>query len=120
MPLSRAVLTLEWFVAAGGKYVPPAARARAAVGGSREDERVVRRVRGLLNRLAEANLQGIVGDLVELYNSSARRLVRDTAFECILQVSRLLLLPEFLSAFLYAAGVDAAPVGGCASRVPLP
>ena len=54
-------------VVGGGKYVPPAIRraqlvAAGAAGGARvEDERIIRRVRGLLNRLAETNLPGIVG-----------------------------------------------------------
>jgi len=58
--------------ASAGKYVPPAVRraqaAAAAAGNgagstprSRDEELVIRRVRGLLNRMAEANLQGIVG-----------------------------------------------------------
>lgn len=47
------------------KYVPPAVRraqlAAAGAADHREAEVTLRRVRGLLNRLAEANLQGIVG-----------------------------------------------------------
>ncbi|KAI7835645.1 hypothetical protein COHA_010459 [Chlorella ohadii] len=56
------------------------AAAAAAGGGSAASEaaaRVERRVRGLLNRLAEANIQGIVGDLAALYNEEGRRLVSD-------------------------------------------
>ncbi|PSC75596.1 nucleolar MIF4G domain-containing 1 [Micractinium conductrix] len=71
-----------------GKYVPPAARraaaaAAAAAGGSGSEAaaRVERRVRGLLNRLAEANIQSIVSDLAELYQQEGRRLVSDTVCE---------------------------------------
>lgn len=50
--------------AAVGRYVPPAVRraaeAAAGSGGGEAAARVERRVRGLLNRLAEANIQGIV------------------------------------------------------------
>ena len=56
------------------RYVPPAARRAAAAAAAAsagaaqgEEERVARRVRGLLNRIAESNLQGIVGQLAELF-----------------------------------------------------
>jgi len=70
-----------------GRYIPPAARqqAAAAAASGTDDERVIRRVHGLLNRLAEANMQGIVTDVSELYTSSGRRLVRETVIDCILQ-----------------------------------
>ncbi|GAB4822711.1 hypothetical protein N2152v2_009757 [Parachlorella kessleri] len=65
--------------AGGGKYVPPAARRGAGGEAGQGDEagRVGRRVRGLLNRLAEANIKGIVGDLAALYEEEGRRLVSD-------------------------------------------
>ena len=64
-----------------GRYVPPALRAAAAGGQpelSAEEQAVTRRIRGLLNRLSEANLQGIVGDLLDLYQEQGRRLVVGT------------------------------------------
>ena len=71
-----------------GTYVPPAVRharmaaaaasapAKSASDAHRsadiEEQRLVRRIRGLLNRLAETNLQGIVAELAALYESEGR------------------------------------------------
>ena len=82
----------------GGQYLPPAARAAAAAAaaaearkkggetngsaaaaaaGSAEGAAVLRRVRGLLNRLAEVNLRGVSGDVASLCASSPPALVRE-------------------------------------------
>ncbi|GBF89357.1 hypothetical protein Rsub_02235 [Raphidocelis subcapitata] len=70
-----------------GAYVPPALRrqqeaaaAAAAAGGGGGgggglDPAVERRITGLLNRLAESNLQGVVRDVAALYSSHGRRAV---------------------------------------------
>jgi hypothetical protein len=44
-----------------GKYVPP--HLRKAVGGSGKNERLTRSLRGLMNRMGEANLANIVGEV---------------------------------------------------------
>ena len=69
-------------------YIPPALRrskmaATSNIGdtncnGDFENERVMRRIRGLLNRLAETNMQGIIEELVELYQSEGRSFVSKT------------------------------------------
>jgi len=40
-----------------GTYLPPALRAKADAATDADADRLLRRVRGLLNRLAESNLQ---------------------------------------------------------------
>ena len=66
----------------GGKYVPPALRARLAAesgGGAGEEEkrrqerltRLRRRLKGLLNRLAAANMSPLVREVEDLYSGSA-------------------------------------------------
>ncbi|CAL8471329.1 g10871 [Coccomyxa elongata] len=69
-----------------GKYVPPAARnqgtASDTVGAS---ERLTKQVKGLLNRLAEANLQASVGQAAELLQSEGRRLVVQCLTDELLQ-----------------------------------
>ena len=56
--------------AASGRYVPPAARARAAAaaGGepSAEVGRLTRALKGLLNRMGEANVQAITQEIADL------------------------------------------------------
>ncbi|GLC58960.1 hypothetical protein PLESTB_001421700 [Pleodorina starrii] len=82
---------------AGQKYVPPALRAQLAAaaagagggGGGASDAdaarvQVERRVTGLINRLAEANLQPISRDVAELYRNQGRRLVSEAVAAQIL------------------------------------
>ncbi|GLI60135.1 hypothetical protein VaNZ11_002206 [Volvox africanus] len=73
-------------VAAQQRYVPPALRAQLAAaggggggGGALDAARlqVERRVTGLINRLAEANLQSISREVAELYSTQGRRLVSE-------------------------------------------
>ncbi|CAG9459980.1 unnamed protein product [Pedinophyceae sp. YPF-701] len=65
-PAERALSVPK--AAVGSKYIPPALR--AAQGG--EATAAARRVRGLLNRLAEANMQGIVADVAGVYSEAGR------------------------------------------------
>ncbi|BDA46714.1 Suppressor of glycerol defect protein 1 [Coccomyxa sp. Obi] len=69
-----------------GKYVPPAARNQGrdsdTTGAS---ERLKKQVKGLLNRLAEANLQASVGQAAELLQSEGRRLVVQCLTDELLQ-----------------------------------
>ncbi|PWN42541.1 hypothetical protein IE81DRAFT_323301 [Ceraceosorus guamensis] len=70
-----------------GKYLPPAARAAAAAAASSSsetDQRLRRQANGLLNRLAEGNLAGIVGDIEGLYRSHPRASVNNTLSDLII------------------------------------
>ena len=58
-----------------GAYVPPALRAKADSAIAAERDRLLRRVRGLLNRLAESNLQRVAADVVALFPAEGRRTV---------------------------------------------
>jgi len=58
---------------AAGRYVPPAARARAAAaaavsggGSSASQERLIRALRGLLNRIGDANAQAVTQEIADL------------------------------------------------------
>ncbi|CEH15949.1 Protein involved in high osmolarity signaling pathway [Ceraceosorus bombacis] len=73
------------------KYLPPAARAAAAAAvsktsssSSETDQRLRRQANGLLNRLAEGNLAGIVGDIEGLYRSHPRASVNNTLSDLII------------------------------------
>ncbi|GAX86627.1 hypothetical protein CEUSTIGMA_g14035.t1, partial [Chlamydomonas eustigma] len=69
----------------GTKYVPPALRKKleASEAGASASG-VERRIIGLLNRLAESNVQSIVRDVVGLYASEGRRLVTSVVVQQIL------------------------------------
>lgn len=69
---------------ATGRYIPPAARAAAANNKTgtlskfdQEALMVQKKVRGLLNRLAEANIQGIVTELATIHKEVGRRQLSD-------------------------------------------
>ncbi|KAK9823765.1 hypothetical protein WJX72_005349 [[Myrmecia] bisecta] len=73
-----------------GKYITPAARAAAAAAagvGQDPAERLLRRLRGLLNRLAESNVPQIVGEVLELYNEQGRRAVTNAVTQELLQAA---------------------------------
>ncbi|GMI65051.1 hypothetical protein HRI_000174400 [Hibiscus trionum] len=55
----------------GGKYVAPHLRARAR-NESEEQTRMRRRIRGLLNRLSESNVESITGEMATLFRSVSR------------------------------------------------
>ncbi|CAM6129838.1 unnamed protein product [Calypogeia fissa] len=61
--------------AMGVKYVPP--HLRHAEKGSEERIRLVRRIRGLLNRLTEANVESITSDISTIFQANGRRLVTE-------------------------------------------
>jgi len=75
--------TQEAFVpaATAGKYIPPAVRARmeAAAGKSPGFEQCARQIRGLMNRMGESNVAGIVNDVAELAQKFPRLEVCDAA-----------------------------------------
>ena len=70
-----------------------AAAAAAAAGStsqpSETDERVVRRVRGLVNRTGEGNLHQIAADLVDLAGHEGRKPVLDAVTAVLLQVGHI-------------------------------
>ncbi|KAF5840219.1 hypothetical protein DUNSADRAFT_17436 [Dunaliella salina] len=57
-----------------GRYVPPALRAAQQRGGGASSA-LERRITGLLNRLAEANMSGVAKDMAALYEEHGRRAV---------------------------------------------
>ncbi|CAI7728429.1 unnamed protein product [Closterium sp. NIES-53] len=68
-------------VGEGGKYVPPHLRRAAAAGGAGDEDdaaerqRVIRRLKGLLNRLSESNVDAISADVSTLFQLHKRSLV---------------------------------------------
>ena len=72
--------------ASNQKYVPPAARA-ALAGAAEQGSQVQRRVRGLLNRMSDSNLPGIVSDVLQLTEQEGERAVADTVTSELLQAS---------------------------------
>ncbi|CDZ96845.1 Protein involved in high osmolarity signaling pathway [Phaffia rhodozyma] len=111
-PDTAAVSTIA---APGGKYIPPALRARmlaesAAQGDSeenaqrREDKlKLTKAGKGLLNRLGENNIEGILGEIEGLYRKHPRNDVTSTLTTLILETisSHANLLGSFV--VLYAA-----------------
>uniref|UniRef100_A0A8C8CYV9 Nucleolar MIF4G domain-containing protein 1 n=1 Tax=Oncorhynchus tshawytscha TaxID=74940 RepID=A0A8C8CYV9_ONCTS len=67
-----------------GKYVPPHLRDTGDDKRRAELERLKRQVKGLVNRLSEANMASISGQLEELYMSSSRKDMNDTLTEILL------------------------------------
>ena len=86
--LSTAVAALfiitMWQVCAAGssKYVPPALRTNR----SSFVPAYVRRLRGLLNKLVESNIQTLVSEVNTLYNEIGRSLVANTVAKEIIKV----------------------------------
>ena len=58
----------------------------SAASGRAEGERLARRVTGLLNRLAEANVAAVAGELAALYESAGRGAVSAAVASELLQV----------------------------------
>lgn len=71
--------------AAAPKYVPPSLRHRAS--SETEDlSRLRRQVQGLINRLSEANILSILGDVESLYRSNARQHVSSVLLDLLLGI----------------------------------
>ncbi|KAL2620402.1 hypothetical protein R1flu_000607 [Riccia fluitans] len=62
------------------KYVPPHLR-QAQNGVSEETARLQRRIRGLLNRLSEANVESITSDVSTIFQANGRHLVTEIISE---------------------------------------
>ncbi|XP_062377551.1 nucleolar MIF4G domain-containing protein 1 [Sardina pilchardus] len=67
-----------------GKYIPPQLRGAMDSKRKAELEKLKKTVKGLVNRLSEANLASISGQLEELYMSSSRKDMNDTLTEILL------------------------------------
>ncbi|XP_072234674.1 nucleolar MIF4G domain-containing protein 1 [Leuresthes tenuis] len=67
-----------------GKYVPPQLRNTGDDKRKAELEKLKRNVKGLLNRLSEANMAFVCGQLEELYMSCSRKDMSDTLTEVML------------------------------------
>ncbi|KAE8279799.1 Nucleolar MIF4G domain-containing protein 1 SGD1-like protein [Larimichthys crocea] len=74
----------ETVTSAAGKYVPPHLRGAGDDKRKAELEKLKRNVKGLLNRLSEANMASICGQLEELYMSCSRKDMNDTLTEVLL------------------------------------
>ena len=110
--------------------MPPALRARADSDTTAGEERLLRRVRGLLNRLAEGNVQKVAADVVALFPAEGRRTVCRAVSEELLAVSQgpdgfvasQLLHPD-MPERAHAHGVESDFVGAnvdrCCCRVPV-
>lgn len=68
-----------------GKYVPPSLRNRDAAG-SEDLSQLQRQIQGLLNRLSEANLVSILGDLESIYRDHPRQHVTTTLLDLLMGV----------------------------------
>ena len=71
--------------ASNQRYVPPAARA-AVPNAAGQSSQLERHVRGLLNRMSDSNLPGIVADVLGLAEQEGERAVADTITAELLQV----------------------------------
>ncbi|KAK2727718.1 hypothetical protein QYM36_008270 [Artemia franciscana] len=83
-----------------GKYIPPALRAIAAesdVFNKEEKARLVRTMKGLLNRLSDSNLSSITDQVEGFYGNHSRSLVNTSLFELIFEsIVSPVLAPERL------------------------
>ncbi|KAF8866067.1 hypothetical protein BDZ45DRAFT_710738 [Acephala macrosclerotiorum] len=91
-------------IPSAGKYVPPSLR-KAAASDSEELDRLRRRTQGLVNRLTEANLISILGDIEKLYRENPRQHVTSTLPNSL--PDTLVILPAgFIAAVYKVVGTD--------------
>jgi nucleolar MIF4G domain-containing protein 1 len=97
-----------------GKYIPPSLR-KPASSDSEELTRLRRRIQGLVNRLTEANLISILGDIEKLYQENPRQHVTPTLVDVLLVSvceptslpDTLIILPAgFIAAVYKVIGTD--------------
>lgn len=67
------------------KYVPPSPRNQVS-SGTEDLSRLRRRIQGLINRLSEANILSILGDIESLYRSNARQHVSSALLDLLLSL----------------------------------
>lgn len=100
--------------ATSGKYVPPSLR--VAAGNDAElAQRLRRQAQGLLNRLSEANLLAILGDVEKLYQNNPRQYVTSTLIDLLIGLIRdrttlqdtfIILHASFISGLYKLTGSD--------------
>ncbi len=97
-----------------GKYIPPSLR-KAATSDSEELVRLRRRTQGLVNRLTEANLISILGDIESLYRDNPRQHLTSILVDILLTSvceptslpDTLIILPAgFIAAIYKIIGTD--------------
>lgn len=97
-----------------GKYVPPSLRNRDAAG-SEDLSQLRRQIQGLLNRLSEANLVSILGDMETIYRNHPRQHVTTTLLDLLmgllsdptaLQDTFVILHAGFIAAVYKTVGTD--------------
>ncbi|KAG7192728.1 suppressor of glycerol defect [Scheffersomyces spartinae] len=103
---------------ARSRYIPPALRRKMALEGQGDSEEVIqlkKAIKGPLNKLSEANLANVIGDINALYLSNPRQTVNEiltaAILDSIILQSRLLDMFVYLQAALIASitklqGVD--------------
>ena len=73
-------------VEAASKYIPPARRNTNTSGSQSEDKRIAlsKQLKGLLNRLAEANMHGIAREVEGFYRQFSRNVVNTTITDLLM------------------------------------
>lgn len=101
-------------IAEVGKYVPPSLRDRDAAGPENLTQ-LRRQIQGLLNRLSEANLVSILGDMEKIYRDHPRQHVTTTLLDLLmgllsdpttLQDTFVILHAGFIAAVYKIVGTD--------------
>lgn len=88
-PYAPAVSASSTTTATGGKYIPPALRAKLAEANgsdpnSAEFIQLKRQVKGPLNKLSESNTLSIISEILSLYQGNARQLVTEAITAVVL------------------------------------
>lgn len=96
------------------KYVPPSLRTRDLTA-SEDLSQLRRQIQGLLNRLSEANIISVLGDVEKLYQNNPRQHVNSTMLDLLLglladptplQDTFIILHAGFIAALYKAIGTD--------------
>ena len=97
-----------------GKYIPPSLRHKSGAG-SEDLSRLRRQIQGLLNRLSEANLVSILGDMESIYRDHPRQNVNTVLLDLLmgllsdptaLQDTFIILHAGFIAALYKVIGTD--------------
>ncbi|OBT52446.1 hypothetical protein VE04_06716 [Pseudogymnoascus sp. 24MN13] len=99
---------------ASAKYIPPSLRKQSA-SDSEDLARLRRQIQGLVNKLTEANLISILGEVETIYRNNARQHVSSTLVDILLvsvcepaalSNTHIILLAGFISAVYKVIGAD--------------